>query len=326
MRLSPQASGRNNPHVKQSIPHSTEPDDSEEMDEESNEVEGEGGKVDQGTGAKGVSVNEVKEENKDESDYRGEIEAEEKGTGTAKRGQNGGTCNEVEKECWDDGTEGKLDKCAKIRSRKRTEESDRADGNFTKEKQQVQRVEDCKEEGAGDEVGETFFESGQDEGKHEEEDQTEDDRDELQRDISESSSKYKKTKAVEVISEGKLKEDEEGESDDVLDRNSLSQRKLTESNDEVLERCMKSEGEETERVETEDGLRTSDSEDEAVEVFRGDTSTPEQGFELLHQKRTTPTDQMNSVSTKPLLHAEVGFGVYLCTPQPVYVYTHAGIA
>ncbi|KAM4589533.1 uncharacterized protein cep164 isoform 1-T1 [Fundulus diaphanus] len=69
--------------------------------------------------------------------------------------------------------------------------------------------------------------------------------------------------------------DEEGESDGALQGCSISRRKQTETPDEVLERCVRSEGEETwkEGVEIEDESEgqappgASESEEEVVEVF-----------------------------------------------------------
>ncbi|XP_029964911.1 centrosomal protein of 164 kDa isoform X1 [Salarias fasciatus] len=297
MRLSPQASGGKHPP-------SAEPDDSEEIEEELHEVEEE-------KEAKGGAVKEGKEEK----------EGEQRGSGAAVEGEKGGASDEVEEDSWDGEKEGKVsgnvkhrneeegsdggqksDRRVESRDRKTTEESDEDDGNSTEEKEEVQMVEE--DEDGSSEVAEKRFRSGQDGGKAEEEEDKTDD----ERDISEAGDTESEKKKVEVIRRGgqKKEEDEEGVSEEVLDRCSLSQRKLTESDEEALERCVKSEGEETEGegVETEDGLRASESDDEAVEVFKRETPTAEPGLEPPRQTRAAPTDPMNSVNAKPLLRAE----------------------
>ncbi|XP_036005569.1 centrosomal protein of 164 kDa isoform X2 [Fundulus heteroclitus] len=86
--------------------------------------------------------------------------------------------------------------------------------------------------------------------------------------------------------------DEEGESDGALQGCSISRRKQTETPDEVLERCVRSEGEETwkEGVEIEDESEgrappgASESEEEVVEVF---TAGPSHGQPAGLGRRTT---------------------------------------
>ncbi|KAM9317883.1 uncharacterized protein cep164 isoform 1-T2 [Pholidichthys leucotaenia] len=110
-------------------------------------------------------------------------------------------------------------------------------------------------------------------------------RDELQKSVSDGGHSESEKDEGEINEKGAQ---EEGESDEALERCSLSQRKLTES-DEVFERYVQSEGEDTERegpeIEEESGgqktQRASESEEEVIEVFKAETAQPAQ----LGQKR-----------------------------------------
>lgn len=120
---------------------------------------------------------------------------------------------------------------------------------------------------------------------------------------------------------------EGGESEEALvERCSLSQRKMTESDDEVIERCVRSEGGETDgealEVDEESNAQmpqtAPESEDEAVEVFgaaRGRSAEPDGETMLgdrkaLDRKSETLAGEMENVTKKCPLPAEVGLGVF----------------
>ncbi|XP_034557696.1 centrosomal protein of 164 kDa-like isoform X2 [Notolabrus celidotus] len=108
----------------------------------------------------------------------------------------------------------------------------------------------------------------------------------------------------------KGKEAEENESEEALERCSLSQRKLTESDEEVIERSVPSKGAETDgqgsEVEEEsDALKpskVSESEEGVIEVF--ETGKAQIRPKTLKQKRKALAGMMKNVSDKCSLPAE----------------------
>ncbi|KAM9853078.1 uncharacterized protein cep164 isoform 2-T2 [Aulostomus maculatus] len=111
----------------------------------------------------------------------------------------------------------------------------------------------------------------------------------------------------------KAREDE-GESEEGLQRCSLSQRKLTESDDDVLERCVQSEGRETEGEEMEEEDESdaqkpqtaSESDEEVIRVFEMDMArvcSANRGKKMADlktqdQKRKSCGDKMKMVINK----------------------------
>ncbi|XP_063348992.1 centrosomal protein of 164 kDa-like isoform X2 [Pelmatolapia mariae] len=177
-----------------------------------------------------------------------EIEdAQSKVAGENKKGEDEN--NELEEECCEDEDENK--------------DEDR------ERKEEEQKIEEEECENGSSEVVKKSSKSDQG-GVSWEEDRTDKERDELERTVSDGEHSERKEEEVGTSSKG----GQEEESDKVLERCSLSRRKLTES-DEVLERCVQSEGEDTERggAELEDdsvGQRASDSneEEEVIERFK----------------------------------------------------------
>ncbi|XP_040902771.1 centrosomal protein of 164 kDa-like isoform X2 [Toxotes jaculatrix] len=196
-------------------------------------------------------------------------------------------------------------------------ESDEAVQSLMGEKDEVQKVGEEEEiEEDSDEVVEHCFKSDKDEGS-EEEDKNDKDKEQERSIKDEEVQNESKEEEVEKNSKGmeeREKEEEDGESEEALERCSLSQRKLTDSDEEVLERCVRSEGEETVRegTDTEDESdaqkppAASESEEEVVEVFK--TGTAELGQKTmlsdLPQKGKTLADEMKSVTKKSLLPEE----------------------
>ncbi|KAM9359161.1 uncharacterized protein cep164 [Symphorus nematophorus] len=283
----------------------------EEADERKSKEEGEEMEADQG-GSKGSIESKKDEDEEVESD---EVEEE---------------CCEGEDEDKDEGDGGvteKLKHSEKQESNEREEngsndtkdneenvESDEAVESLTEEKEEVKNDEEKhKFEEGSDEIVEKCFKSDQD-GRSEEEDNNDKKEDELddEEGQNESDEEMKSEREQE-----KEKEEEEGsESDEALDRCSLSQRKLTESDEEVIEKCVQSEGGETEgeglEVDEESDAQkpqtAPESEEEVVEVFEigtarvqpaklGEKATPSD-LRTLDQKRKTLAGKMKDVTKK----------------------------
>uniref|UniRef100_A0A3B4WZF8 Centrosomal protein of 164 kDa n=1 Tax=Seriola lalandi dorsalis TaxID=1841481 RepID=A0A3B4WZF8_SERLL len=217
-------------------------------------------------------------------------------------------------------------------------ESDEAVESLKEEKiemqgdmQEVEEEEEFEED--SDEVVENCFKGDKDEGSEEDKN----DRDEVERSMNDEEAQNEskevdesKEEEAEANSEGELEKEKEGEDGESEERRSLSQRNLTESDEEILERCVMSEGGETERegkdVEDESVAQksptASESEEEVVEVFKMETAQVQpakldQEVKTFARKRKTLADETKSVTKKYLLPAEVGFGVASVRAHPL---------
>lgn len=133
------------------------------------------------------------------------------------------------------------------------------------------------------------------------------------------------TNAKEANSNGEqeMEKEDDGESEDALERCSLSQRKL----EEVLERCMESEAGDTGRDCTEgehdlDAQRpqaASASDEEAVEVFEMDATLGQKMMLSDHQQKTVADEE--NVTEKCPLPSEVGFAVASVRAHTSHSYT-----
>ncbi|KAM4566439.1 uncharacterized protein cep164 isoform 1-T3 [Odontesthes bonariensis] len=158
-----------------------------------------------------------------------------------------------------------------------TVESSEVRKNETEERKEVQNVEHVEHGKFEEEVVESCLES---DGEGESEEEGEEEQDKLDKRIGKTHEGQRESEKEEVVIDGReqrgQEEDEEGKSDEALERCSISQRKLTESQEEVLERFVQSGGEETlkEGVEIEDDSEgqnpkeASESEEELIEVFK----------------------------------------------------------
>lgn len=159
-----------------------------------------------------------------------------------------------------------------------------------------------------------------------EEDKNSKERDENEKSIDDKEEELKGSEGEEATKQEKGKKDEETESEDALERCSLSQRKPTESDEEVRERSVLSgevetEGEELEvdeESEVAKSRKLSESEEEVIEVFEtGKAQVPPILSEpkSLKQKRQSLAGMMKNVTDKCPLPVEVRFGVaYVCVP------------
>ncbi|XP_035808213.2 centrosomal protein of 164 kDa isoform X2 [Amphiprion ocellaris] len=200
------------------------------------------------------------------------------------------------------------------KDRKGTAESDEDGNNVIEEKEEVQNVEEEEFDEVCDEVVEECFESDQDGGSEEEEEEEEEkaekEKNELKRSLKDGVQNKNEKEELEINSKGGHNGGEEGETDEALERCSLSQRKLSDSEEEELERCVESEGEETDRegVEMEDESdsqkpqRASESEEEVVEVFKEEMAPVQPAH--LAQKGESLAGKMKDVTIKSPLPAE----------------------
>uniref|UniRef100_A0A3Q1HN22 Centrosomal protein of 164 kDa n=1 Tax=Acanthochromis polyacanthus TaxID=80966 RepID=A0A3Q1HN22_9TELE len=198
------------------------------------------------------------------------------------------------------------------KDRKGTVESDEDGNNVIEEKEEVKNVEEEEFDEVCDEVVEECFESDQDGGSEEEEEEEKADKEknELKRGLKDGVQNKNEKEELEINSKGGQDGGEEGESDEALERCSLSQRKLSESEEEEQERCMENEGEETdwEGVEMEDESdgqklqRASESEEEVVEVFKEEMAPVQSAH--LGQKGENLAGKMKDVTIKSPLPAE----------------------
>lgn len=291
-----------------------EPEDGEDGDEKDRKSQEEGDWMEKDQRGSTVAVESKKEE--EESD---EIEEEEEKYEEAGSENVTHSNRQESKELEESDSAEELERCDEsqhdeTKDRAGTVKSDEAGKSVMEEMEDAQEVEEEELEGSSDEVVEKCFRNEQD-GGTEEQNETDKENDELGISISDGEQMESEEGEVEVNSNiGQ----EKNESDEALERCSLSQRILTESDEDVLERCMPSEGEETDRqgVEIEhesDGhepRRASESEEEVVEVFKEETAHVEPaklGQKGLYQKR----------KCLAALPAEVGFSVGSVCPHPL---------
>lgn len=290
--LSPQTGSGN--HVSEEGADAVTPDpehsaehSEEEVAEELNEAEEEeqqGSTLDKDEkGAKETKgdVEGRQEDGKSQEEGKEIEDAQRKAAGENKKGEDEN--NELEEECCEDKDENKDEDIERKEEQQKIEEEECEDSSS----------EVVKKSSKSDQGGESW-----------EEDRTDKERDELERTLSDGGHSERKEEEVETSSKG----GQEEESDKVLERCSLSRRKLTESN-EVLERCVQSEGEDTERggVELEDdsvGQRALDSkeeeEEEVIERFK------EEGA---YDQPASNDRKMKNVTKNSSLPAEVGSNV-----------------
>uniref|UniRef100_A0A665TUV5 Centrosomal protein of 164 kDa n=2 Tax=Echeneis naucrates TaxID=173247 RepID=A0A665TUV5_ECHNA len=182
-------------------------------------------------------------------------------------------------------------------------------------KEEIQGEEqNVEEEIDSDEVVENCFKRDRDE-------RSEDDKDELKRSINDeegqSESKEEEAELSRAGEQEKEKAEQDGKSEEDLERCSLSQRNLTESDEEILERYLLSEGGETERkgMDVEDQSDGQNppavlaSEEEVIEVFKMEAARIQpaelgQEIKTLGQMRETLAKEMESVSKKSILPSE----------------------
>ncbi|XP_044210486.1 centrosomal protein of 164 kDa-like isoform X1 [Thunnus albacares] len=319
----------------------------EEADEKDEQSKEEGGGMEEEQGGSEGAVESKKEEEGVESDeieeecIEGEDEDEEVGgeTENVKHSEKQESVEaEESNEGEEDDSDEKVERCVESQDDETKDgeeilESNEAMENVTEEKEEVkEEVQDVEEEQefeeGSDEVVEKSFKSSKCGGseEEEEEDKYDKERDELEGSIDgEGGQNESVEEEVEVNSEGvqeKENEEEDGESEEGLERCSLSQRELTESEEEVIERCVQSEGGETEgegmEVEDESDAQkpqqASESEDEVVEVFEMEAAqvrTAERGtktmlsdVKTLDPKRKNLAGKMESVTNKSPLPAE----------------------
>nr|XP_046244510.1 centrosomal protein of 164 kDa-like isoform X4 [Scatophagus argus] len=209
------------------------------------------------------------------------------------------------------------------KDREENVESDEAVESLRKEKEEVNTVEEKHEfEENSDKVVEKCFKNNQEEV----EDKNDKERDELDKNTDDKEGQNEcEEEEVKTNSEREQEKEKEEEgsdtgSDEVLERCSLSQRRLTES--EVIERYVQSEAGETEgeglEVDEESNApksqTASDSEEEVVEVFEAGTSQVQPAKldknttlgdpKTLDQKRKTLAGEMKNVTNKCPLPSE----------------------
>ncbi|XP_037835383.1 centrosomal protein of 164 kDa isoform X2 [Kryptolebias marmoratus] len=180
-----------------------------------------------------------------------------------------------------------------------SEEVDKFAESRNEEVRDGEAVKSLEESETKDEVVEKSSDSDKD-GRSKEEDKLGENRDATERSVSD-----------EELSEGEKEEgrkgqdeDEEGEeSDEAVQERSVSHRKLTQSHEEVLERCVKGGGEEalTEGVEVEDeaGVEippgASESDEDILEVFNSGSTRVQPanlGQTFLYRNKESLADEM----------------------------------
>ncbi|XP_070685351.1 cilia- and flagella-associated protein 251-like [Pempheris klunzingeri] len=201
------------------------------------------------------------------------------------------------------------------------ESDDEAAESLMEEENEVKEEEEKHEfEEDSDEVVERCFKSNQDGG-----------RGELERSIGDEERQNKSEEdELEINSkrEQEKEKEEDGESSVALGRCSVSQRKATESAEEVIERCFLSEGGETDMEgfdvdsESEGENPQTASESEKEEMFETEAAQVQSAklgkktaltdHSTLGRKRRTLAGMMKNVTKQCPLPAEVGFGVTLC--------------
>ncbi|XP_077963606.1 uncharacterized protein cep164 isoform X2 [Gasterosteus aculeatus] len=258
-------------------------------------------------------INKVVEEGEGEGEeMKGEDEGgEEEEGGTEGKGEEGdelGDGEALEEEA--DGRRGKEEgdeREEEQRGSKRSIESRKGEAEVEVEEDRGGQVEfdddSWVEEEAKEEVGAAGEKVVKKGSKGEEEHKVDKERDELEGSVEEeglSDGEEEEEEEAEMHTEGEKeqdKEEEEGEMDEALERCSLSQRRLTESDEEVIERCVQSEGGETEGegLEGDDESEASESERE-VEEASG--AAPSGKTKQSDQKRQPLAGEMETVRKK----------------------------
>ncbi|XP_037630813.1 centrosomal protein of 164 kDa-like isoform X2 [Sebastes umbrosus] len=309
---------------EQELNEVVEEEQEEDVQREKGEDEGGGEAEEGGTEEKGEVGNELEdgEAQDGEADERKSKEEMEEEQGGSKKsiGSNKEEeeveSDEVEEECCKGGDEDiDEENCVKTKDKEENVESDEAVESLTEEKEEMQVEEEKQkfEEGS-EEVVEKCFKS--DRGGGSEKDDKERDelegsvddeegRDESEEEEEEVNSEREQEKEEEEEEEGE--EEEEEENDEALERCSLSQRKLSESDEEVLERLEGDNESDASKPQT-----ASEDEEEVVEVFETETSwdqpakqskeTMPSDLKTLDQKRKT--GKMENVTKKSPLPAE----------------------
>lgn len=351
LRLSPPMSSRN--HVSEvgaaaltpDLEQSAEQEIAEGLKEVGGEFEDENvpteKREDEGGGENGEGEKKDEEELGNEQDD-GEAQDEEAGDISSKSKEKSGEMeeeqgrsnravesDEVEDECCDiedeeeDDSDGKVKPCVESQGDEMKDKEENEMGSIMKEEAEVQADEEEEESEEGsDKVDESL------------KNDTDEDESDKKRDERSGDSESKEEEIEGKSEAGQEKEkDEEGESEEGLERCSLSQRKLTESDEEVLERCVQSGGGEMEEVgmereEESDAQKpqtASESEEEVVEVFEMETAQVQpaekkmlRDLKSCDQKRKTFAGEMKSVTNKSPPPAEVGFATAsVCVHTPV---------
>ncbi|XP_074534837.1 uncharacterized protein cep164 [Halichoeres trimaculatus] len=333
LRLSSLAGSRN--HVSEERPDPVSPDPEQAAERE---VEEELDKV----ARTGELEDEDVESERREDEGGGEVgkEKNEEQGGEAEEGKSKEEEDEIEEE--QGGSKGKQEKGEEEETHKSETREKDGDDEVSEEIQHSAKQSDEKEENNSDGEIENFVRSKHDEevkeddgssfDKHiddvlEEFSKSDDNKasveegkigrksDESEKSIDEKEEELNGSEGEKVVNserkQEKGEEDEEIDSEDALERCSLSQRKLTESDEEVIERSVLSGGAETEGEELEvdeesNGAKSQkvlDSEEEAIEVFEtGKAQVRPMLGELksLKQKRETLAGMKNVTDKCPL--------------------------
>ncbi|CAJ1066139.1 centrosomal protein of 164 kDa-like isoform X1 [Xyrichtys novacula] len=278
--LSSLAGSRNHVSEERPSPDQSGQQEVDEEEQEGKEEEREGGEEDvkskRGEDEGGGEEEKVEAEEKEEEDEVEEEVGGSKGSVVSIKEEE----EEVRKEEEDDEVSGRVSCNAKQRSDEKEEShsNEEEEGcSESKKDSTIEEEEQKKEEKSTSEKssdGEKRLKSDKEEHKHdqkknEDERSTDDEKGEVE------------SEGEEVVkSEGEQEEgkedEEESEEEEALERCSLSQRKMSESNEEVIERCMQSEGVETEgdgsEVDEESDAqrpqKITESEEDSVEVFQ----------------------------------------------------------
>ncbi|KAM6932983.1 uncharacterized protein cep164 [Xenentodon cancila] len=295
-------------------------EDGEEVDDKHSTSQEEEEELEEDESRSRVAVLTKEEEGKQSSEVdeeccisEGEEKDESKGEVSENVKQNKEEVNEEDKNNGKEVLEG----CAGSRDdvngdREETVESNDAGENVTEDEKEMKQTEEAMFEECSDEVVENFFKS---DGsiQSEDEDKPATEKDEAGRSVTDEGQDTSENEEEEEKNDERVQdEDEGGESDEALRRCSISNRKLTET-DEVLERFVQSGAEETlkEGVEIEDesddqnpegGL---ESEEEVVEVFNGGPCHVQPSeLEQKSQKGAGLDDKMKTVTKNLSLPAE----------------------
>ncbi|XP_036938904.1 centrosomal protein of 164 kDa-like isoform X1 [Acanthopagrus latus] len=291
----------------------------EEVDERKSE--GEGGEMEGGQGGSKGSVEGKKEEvvesdKAEEESCEGDDEEKDEGgagvSGNMKHSKMQDENNEKEENGGDEEVGGSVDR--QHEETKDGDENGKSDDAVDSVMEEQEEGEKQEFEESSDEVVEKCFRSDKAEGSEEED---KNDTDKLERDTDDMGGQNESEAERNSEREEEVKG---GESDEAMERCSLSQRKVTESDDEVIERCVQSEGGETDgealEVDEESNAQmpqtAPESEDEAVEVFgaaQGRSAKPDEETMLgdhraPDQKSETLAGKMENVTKKCPLPAE----------------------
>ncbi|XP_075957093.1 uncharacterized protein cep164 isoform X2 [Anarhichas minor] len=314
-----------------------EEEDDEDHQREKGEDEGGGEAEEGGTEGKGEEGKEMEdgEAQDEEADGRKSKEMEDEQRGSkrcieSKKEEEEVESDEVEEECCEGGDEEIDDGGESCAGSQRHETRDRGEnverdeaGDSSMEEEEKEEVgaegEKQEFEESSDEVVEKSFKSDHG-GGSEEEDKTDEEKDELEGSVDEEEgANESEEEEVEINTEREKEEEEEGENDEALERCSLSQRRHTESDEEVLERRAQSEGGETEgeglegddQSDARKPQNASESEQEVVEVLRTRVRPAKlsgkmmpSDLKTLDRKRKTLAGKTENVTKKCPLPAE----------------------